>query len=98
MIVNMFYNKCKKTTQVINLYSLDIAHDNVPAGYCSDGASVPAWLHWFCQPLDSRYLDVFIWHDYVYDHPHISRKQADLIMCDLLIERRHEQNSGQYNI
>lgn len=35
-------------------------------GFTSDGASVPAFFHFFLDPFDARYLTAFIKHDWEY--------------------------------
>lgn len=72
------------TTKVILLEPLNIGGWEVPAGYESDGASVPRWLWPWCSPLDGRYIQIFVLHDWMYDNG-IDRDIADTVMVHLLI-------------
>lgn len=72
------------TTKVILLEPLNIDGWGVPAGYESDGASVPRWLWPWCSPLDGRYIQIFVLHDWMYDNG-IDRDIADTVMVNLLI-------------
>lgn len=72
------------TTKVILLEPIGIGGWEVPAGYESDGASVPRWLWPWCNPLDGRYIQIFVLHDWLYDNG-IDREIADTVMVNLLI-------------
>ena len=72
------------TTFVVLLEPLNIDGWEVPAGYESDGASVPRWLWPWCSPLDGRYIQIFVLHDWMYDNG-IDRDIADTVMVNLLI-------------
>ena len=61
----------------------------VPAGFRSDGASVPRFFwRWVFPPGDSRALRAAFAHDFIYrTHPEKWTKQmADLMFYDLLCE------------
>ena len=72
------------TTKVVLLEPIDAGGWEVPAGYESDGASVPRWLWPWCSPLDGRYIQIFVLHDWMYDNG-IDRDIADTVMKNLLI-------------
>lgn len=72
------------TTKVVLLEPLNIGGWEVPEGYESDGASVPRWLWPWCNPLDGRYIKIFVLHDWMYDNG-IDRGIADKVMVNLLI-------------
>lgn len=72
------------TTKVVLLEPISIGGWEVPAGYESDGASVPRWLWPWCSPLDGRYVEIFVLHDWLYDNG-IDREIADTVMANLLI-------------
>jgi hypothetical protein len=61
----------------------------VPAGFVTDGASVPRAIWWLYPPLGGAYDEAAAIHDYLYahaeyftgdDHGHLSRGQADQVM------------------
>ena len=72
------------TTKVVLLEPLNIDGWEVQEGYESDGASVPRWLWPWCSPLDGRYIQIFVLHDWMYDNG-IGRDIADIVMVNLLI-------------
>ena len=72
------------TTKVVLLEPISIGGWEVPAGYESDGASVPRWLWPWCSPLDGRYVEIFVLHDWLYDNG-IDREIADTVMANLLV-------------
>ena len=72
------------TTKVVLLEPIEAGGWEVPAGYESDGASVPRWLWPWCSPLDGRYVEIFVLHDWLYDNG-IGREIADTVMANLLI-------------
>lgn len=72
------------TTKVVLLEPLNIDGWEVPAGYESDGASVPRWLWPWCSPLDGRYIQIFVLHDWCYLNG-IDRALADKTLLYLLI-------------
>ena len=72
------------TTKVVLLEPLNIGGWEVLEGYESDGASVPRWLWPWCNPLDGRYIQIFVLHDWLYDNG-IDREIADTVMANLLI-------------
>ena len=72
------------TTKVVLLEPIEVGGWEVPAGYESDGASVPRWLWPWCSPLDGRYVEIFVLHDWLYDNG-IDREIADTVMANLLV-------------
>ena len=72
------------TTRVVLLEPLNIGGWEVPVGYESDGASGERWLWPWCSPLDGRYVEIFVLHDWLYDNG-IDREIADTVMANLLI-------------
>ena len=72
------------TTKVILLEPLNIDGWEVPEGYESDGASVPRFAWPWCNPLDGRYLHIYVLHDWCYLNG-IDRALADKTLLDLLI-------------
>ena len=72
------------TTKVVLLEPIEVGGWEVPAGVASDGASVPRWLWPWCSPLDGRYIQIFVLHDWMYDNG-IDRDIADTVMVHLLI-------------
>lgn len=61
-----------------DLYMVVNGFDIVPAGFVTDGASIPRFL-WrlLGHPFQSDYIDVFILHDYRYQTGEIPRSVAD---------------------
>jgi hypothetical protein len=55
----------------------------VPAGFESDGATVPLLLRWLFPPAD-RYFPAAIAHDFLLKQKSISRKMADSIFYHAL--------------
>jgi hypothetical protein len=65
----------------------------VPAGFETDGASVPRPLWWLYPPLGGDYDRAAVVHDYLYreaerlegdDHGHLSRAEADRIFWEAM--------------
>ena len=65
----------------------------VPAGFLTDGASVPRLLWALYPPFGGEYDRAAVVHDYLYrfaelyhgnDHGHISRGQADDLMLEMM--------------
>lgn len=51
----------------------------VPAGFESDGMSVPRWLWWMWSPLKHPdLLEPSVVHDWLYSSKVVSRRQADI--------------------
>lgn len=61
------------------------SHDlvKIPAGYCSDGASVPRPFRWIIEPW-GIYARAAIVHDYLYSTQSRSRKEADKIFREAI--------------
>lgn len=68
----------------------------IPENFVSDGCSCPEWLWPFCGAL--HYADVYILHDYLYEFHLVSRAEADLILLQMLLERRNGQDQGSDNL
>ena len=57
----------------------------VPAGFRSDGASVP-WLFWWFMPPRGDHTRAAILHDYFCDHPEVCRQRtADALFVEMLV-------------
>ena len=72
------------TTKVVLLEPLNIGGWTVPVGYESDGGSIPRFAWSWCNPLDGRYVKIFVWHDCCYSQG-IDRAWADRTLRDKLI-------------
>jgi hypothetical protein len=58
----------------------------IPAGYASEGFSVPRWLWWLITPTsDKRTLVPAVKHDWLYDHHVVTRRVADRYLRDDLV-------------
>ena len=60
-------------------FEIDGKKCTVPAGFESDGMSVPKWLWWAWNP--KRHLDLLecsVVHDYLYASKIVSRRKADI--------------------
>lgn len=84
MNIDIWWDEREKSTKFTLLEPIDLDGWVVPAGYESDGASIPRWLWTWCSPFDARYIAIFTWHDWAYDEG-IDRHVADTIMMDLLL-------------
>ena len=59
---------------------------NIPAGFQTNGASTPKWLWPVLLSRDGVHRAAVLIHDYCYaGHVHISRKTADQIFRDMMI-------------
>ena len=56
----------------------------VPAGFITDGASVPRILYWLFEPTGVLFLPAIV-HDYFYATQQISRAEADKIFRENVI-------------
>ena len=72
------------TTKVVLLEPIEVGGWTVPVGYESDGGSIPRFAWPWCNPLDGRYIHIFILHDWCYLNG-IDRALADRTLRDLLI-------------
>lgn len=65
------------------LYTLVEDYKDIPAGFSTDGASIPRFL-WRVvdHPFQSDYIEVYVEHDFDYQTGRISRKEADEKMLD----------------
>lgn len=64
-------------------YELAEDWNGIPAGFATDGASIPRFL-WrvMGHPFESDYIEVFVEHDYDYATGRVSRAEADQKMLD----------------
>ena len=61
---------------------------HIPAGFETDGASIPRWLWWICgTPYESPRVFAAIVHDYIYSggDPEATRADADDLYRDIQI-------------
>lgn len=58
---------------------------DVPAGFVTDFASVPAWATWLL-PRTGKHNRAAVLHDYLVRNPDVSRKDADGIFLRVLQE------------
>jgi len=62
----------------------------VPAGFCTDGASIPKSLwHIVGHPFQAQVREAAVVHDYLYsclDELGLTRKEADQILYDICVE------------
>lgn len=65
------------------LYAVVEDYGVIPAGFATDGASIPRFL-WrlLGHPFQSDYIEVFVLHDYRYQTGSLPRKEADKEMLD----------------
>ncbi len=56
----------------------------IPAGYVTDYASIPAALHWLINPDDEKVMLAALVHDFIYHTHVVSRAVADAIFYQLL--------------
>lgn len=65
------------------LYTIVEDFKDIPAGFATDGASIPRFL-WrvMGHPFESDYIEVFVEHDYDYATGRISRAEADQKILD----------------
>ena len=47
-------------------YKLLEPYLDIPAGFVTDGASIPRLFWFICYPFDSRYIEEFVRHDFEY--------------------------------
>lgn len=67
--------------------------ETIPAGYYTDGASIPRWLWTFCgSPFSGNYIEAAIIHDWLYHlaidkkKPKGTRSEADRIFYIAMLE------------
>lgn len=58
----------------------------VPAGFTTDGASVPDWLQHIFDPFDPDYATAAVIHDWLYYKKLVSRKEADKIFLEVMLK------------
>ena len=58
----------------------------IPAGFTTDGASIPDWLQNIFDPFEPDYLTAAVIHDYLYYTKQVSRKEADKIFLEVMLE------------
>lgn len=58
----------------------------VPAGFCTDGASIPRFLWRVCgHPMETPRIAAAVVHDWHYSQGDISRAEADSLFRELLV-------------
>lgn len=85
MKADIIWDDDKETTMVVLLEPIEVGGWTVPAGFASDGGSIPRFAWSWCSPLDGRYVHIYVLHDWLFDTHVITRAQADRILLDLLI-------------
>lgn len=58
----------------------------VPAGFLTDGASIPDWLQHIFDPFDPDYATAAVIHDYLYYRRLVSKKKADKIFLEIMLK------------
>jgi hypothetical protein len=58
----------------------------VPAGFETDGASVPKALRWFASPFTGKYTRAALVHDWLYCTEVVSKQIADNIFYNIMKE------------
>ena len=56
----------------------------IPAGWSTDGASIPRFLWWWISPFNGDYIEAAIVHDYLYMKKPVSRKRADAMFYTIM--------------
>lgn len=70
-------------------YYLHDDYKDIPAGFITDGASIPRFFWRFIgHPFEGEYIDVYVEHDHDYAVGKISRKKADQKLLDGLKAKR----------
>ncbi len=61
----------------------------VPAGYRTDKASIPKWLHWLFSPDYNPSLCASILHDYCYSHLYraMTKERADTMFRAVMLDQ-----------
>lgn len=73
------------------LYRLnDLNQIRVPAGFATDGASIPKCFHFWLPPWSPAYAGPAVIHDWLYFIQDTSRKKADRVM---LLAMKHNNES-----
>lgn len=93
MKIDLFYDKKEKSTKFKLLEDVLIFLDDdghkigitIPAGFISDGASIPRIFWNISSPLDARYIKAFLKHDYCYENKLKTRKDIDIELRQDLI-------------
>jgi hypothetical protein len=87
--VKIFWDHAKRKVEYRTLkwYVFTIRGNTImiPAGYQTDFASVPRWLWAFIPPV-GRYNAPALVHDYLYDNRIGTRKEADKIFLDMMLQ------------
>lgn len=78
------YRLTKSFTYYVGSLSQPLVAIEVPVGFETDFASIPAWLHWIIPP-DGLWAKASAMHDYLYDkHPEVSKIIADSIFLEAM--------------
>ena len=86
MKIRLYFDYEKDSTCFELLEECKILNFTVPVGFCSDGASVPRILWSYCEPINGKYIKVFVLHDFLYYSHLTTRKEADETLYELLKE------------
>lgn len=86
MKIDLFYSEEEKSTQFVLMEEIVFCVGSqdltIPAGFVSDGASIPRFWWGRVPPFDGRYLGAFLAHDYLYSalNTTVSRAEADKLL------------------
>lgn len=79
------YRLTKSFTYYVGSLSQPLAAIEVPLGFETDFASIPAWLHWVI-PADGLWAKASAMHDFLYDrHAEVSKIIADSIFLEAML-------------
>lgn len=82
MKVRLFYDNNDNATKIQLLEDIKIDNFTIPKNFVSDGGSIPRLFHRLFTPLDARYIQAYVKHDYIYATGLTLRKQADKMLRD----------------
>ena len=85
MKADIWWDGRERSTKLTLLEPIDVEGWTVPAGYVSDGSSIPRAFWAWLDPLDARYVKVFVWHDWAYDEGIFPREHVDGMMRQYLV-------------
>lgn len=98
MKIELKWNDEEKSTEIILLESIQVGEFIVPEFFCSDGCSCPKQLWGYCEALSALYMKIWVLHDYLYYIHLTTRKEADILMRDMLIEAGMRKNQSKLHI
>jgi len=68
----------------------------VPGFFLIDGASIPSMLWAICyHPFDTRVIAAAIVHDWLYWNHQVSKKEADLIFLDIMLQNGADETKAR---